>query len=575
VTKGGANVTSAQKPLKVRWLGRVGYAEAWDLQAQLHGGTDDYLLLLEHPPVYTLGRSGQQANVLLDPDQDDLDVLRVNRGGDVTFHGPGQVVGYPILNVAGRRGGGMADTAAYVSGLEQYLITVLGRLGLESGRMDRRPGVWIDHDRPEARKIAAIGVRLTRGRSMHGFALNVDVDLGHFAKIIPCGLNDAGVTSLVAEGIDVSTEAVVDQLIEYAPMLRPGLTIEVAGEVHRPSAVNLSAFSRGLGPGEPVGPTTNGVAQNKASSVPVRLGRRLAQAGVDPEDGVGWRKPQWMRVKLETGDNYRKLKQTSRSLGLTTVCEEAGCPNIFECWNEGTATFMLLGERCTRACGFCLVDTSKPLPVDEQEPGRVAAAVAELGIDFAVLTMVARDDLADGGATIVARTVDEIRRQAPGVGVEVLISDLGGSADSLEVICQSEPDILNHNVETVPRLQRAVRPSASYARSLTLLARGAAAGMTVKSGLILGMGETLDEVLSTLGDLKAVGTRIVTVGQYLRPTTHHLPVARWWTPEEFADLKHRAEVDIGLDHVEASPLTRSSHHAGVVAGQVNRSYSTT
>jgi lipoic acid synthetase len=272
-----------------------------------------------------------------------------------------------------------------------------------------------------------------------------------------------------------------------------------------------------------------------------------------------------MRVKLQTGPKYNQLKKRSRELGLVTVCEEAGCPNIFECWNEGTATFMLLGERCTRACGFCLVDTRKPEPVDEGEPMRVATAVTDMGLDFAVLTMVARDDLDDGGATVVAETVGAIRQKSPTTGVEVLISDLQGSAESLAIVIEAEPDILNHNIETVISMQRAVRPSASYARSLGVLARAKRAGLTTKSGMIVGMGETPDQVCQTLTDLAAIGIDIVTIGQYLRPTTHHLPIHRWWQPSEFSELKRFGEEQLGIPHVESSPLTRSSHHAGSAA----------
>jgi lipoic acid synthetase len=277
-----------------------------------------------------------------------------------------------------------------------------------------------------------------------------------------------------------------------------------------------------------------------------------------------------MRVKLRTDPNYLRLKEVSRRLDLVTVCEEAGCPNIFDCWNEGTATFMLLGDRCTRACGFCLIDTRKPLPVDHGEPARVAEAVASLDLHYAVLTMVARDDLEDGGAAVVASTVEAIRATSPGTGVEVLISDLRGSAAALEMVCASRPDVVNHNIETVARLQRAVRPSASYARSLALLARARAMGATTKSGLIVGMGEREDEVLATLADLAAIGVEIVTIGQYLRPTSNHLPIHRWWTPGELAALKEHGEQAFGIAHVEASPLTRSSHHAGSAAAAAGR-----
>ena len=288
----------------------------------------------------------------------------------------------------------------------------------------------------------------------------------------------------------------------------------------------------------------------------------MVRSGIDPGAGVALsaRKPAWLRVQATMAEGYLGLRHSVRDLGLVTVCEEAGCPNIYECWADGTATFMINGSRCTRACGFCQVDTRHPLPLDPGEPARVAEAVARMGLAHAVITCVARDDLADGGAGAFAETIAAIRRPSPGTAVEVLISDVKGDRDSLDTILDARPDVLNHNIETVARLQRAVRPSAGYARSLTVLARSAEAGLTTKSGIILGMGEREDEVLATLADLRAVGVDIVTLGQYLRPSASHLPVARWWTPEEFDELR-RAGMALGFAHVQASPLTRSSYHA--------------
>ncbi|HXR53687.1 MAG TPA: lipoyl synthase [Acidimicrobiales bacterium] len=260
------------------------------------------------------------------------------------------------------------------------------------------------------------------------------------------------------------------------------------------------------------------------------------------------------------GDDYRAVAKTIDSLSLTTVCEEAGCPNVYECWAQGTATFMVNGSRCTRACGFCQVDTRHPLPLDGGEPDRVGEAVARMNLAHAVVTCVARDDLADGGAGAIAATVDAIRRHRPGTTVETLISDCKGDRDALGLVFASRPDVLNHNIETVARLQRAVRPSAGYARSLAVLARAADAGLVVKSGLMVGLGETEDEVTATLADLAGVGVRIATIGQYLRPSAQHLPVARWWSPEEFDRLRV-AGLELGFDYVESSPLTRSSYHA--------------
>jgi lipoic acid synthetase len=267
-----------------------------------------------------------------------------------------------------------------------------------------------------------------------------------------------------------------------------------------------------------------------------------------------------MRVRARLGEDYRDLKNMMRSLDLHTVCEEAGCPNIYECWADRTATFMILGDRCTRACGFCLVDTRRPLPLDAEEPGRVAEAVARMGLAHAVITSVARDDVADGGAAGFAATIRAVRARNPGTTIEVLIPDCRGDSRSLATIFEAEPDVLNHNLETVARLQRAARPSAGYSRSLSVLARAKDAGLTAKSGLILGMGETADEVRRAIADLRGVGVDILTVGQYLRPSALHLPVAKWWHPDEFADLGAFAE-SLGFAHVEAGPLVRSSYHA--------------
>ena len=543
--------------LRSRWLGRVPYREALELQRALFThGRDNHLLLLEHPHVYTLGVRADPANVLVPPASVGADLVRTDRGGDVTYHGPGQLVGYPILSLPGKRGvaDGMADTVAYVRSVEQLLIDVLADVGLPSaGRLRDFPGVWIDPLGPRPRKIAAIGVKLSRGRTMHGFALNVATDLSMFDHIVPCGIVGNTVTSMHAEGIDVSMETVVEKGVARAAAVWGQGESDHAAVAWRHRPDDLSPFSRGDGPGEPV-----------------RLRGRLAAAGVADGLSISTRKPDWLRAKATMGPEYMRLKSTVRELDLVTVCEDAGCPNIFECWADGTATFMILGERCTRACGFCLVDTSKPLPADEHEPERVAEAVARLRLSHAVVTMVARDDLPDGGAAAVAATVAAIRRRNPSTAVEVLISDLKGDLDALDVVLAARPDVLNHNVETVPRLQRAVRPSAGYARSLAVLAHAVAAGLTVKSGLVVGMGETDDEIESTLADLAGVGVSIVTIGQYLRPTTNHLPVARWVEPDQFtrfAEVGHA----MGIGHVESSPLTRSSYHArqaaaaGVVA----------
>jgi lipoic acid synthetase len=528
---------------------------------------DDHLLLLEHPHVYTLGKRADMRHVLVPPAEVGAELVRTDRGGDVTYHGPGQLVGYPIVSLPAKRGGdrhGMADTVAYVRSVEQLLIDALADVGLpDAGRLGEYPGVWVDPEGDNPRKVAAIGVRLTRGRSMHGFALNVAPDMRYWGYIVPCGIPDKQVTSLAAEGVDVDMRTVVDAVTARAGALwGKGAPVDRQDVVWRHTPADLSAFSRGEGPGETVATRAQSEAEQ---GVPVRLKGRLAQAGVTDGLQMAARKPDWLRSTFRTAPGYLRLKHTMRDLGLVTVCEEAGCPNIFECWADGTATFMINGERCTRACGFCLVDTRHPEPLDATEPERVAEAVERMGLGFAVLTAVARDDLPDGGAAAFAATIRAVRRRTPSVQVEVLIPDCKGDDASLATIFEARPDVLNHNLETVARLQRAVRPSAGYARSLSVLARAKEAGLVAKSGLIVGMGETDDEVLAALADLGAVGTDIVTIGQYLRPTTHHLPVARWVEPETFERYREAGEA-MGIAHVESSPLTRSSYHARQAAG---------
>jgi lipoic acid synthetase len=302
------------------------------------------------------------------------------------------------------------------------------------------------------------------------------------------------------------------------------------------------------------------VAVAAPAGTTARRAARLRAAGVGDGLEITTRKPEWMRARVQLTDDVLAIRKTMRDLDLVTVCEEAGCPNLSECWSDGTATFMINGERCTRACGFCLVDTRHPVPPDPGEPARVAEAVERMGLRFAVLTAVARDDLADGGAQGFVAAIAAIRARTPAVSVEVLIPDVKGDLGSLAVIFDERPDVLAHNLETVARLQRAVRPSAGYARSLSVLARAKAAGLTTKSSLIAGLGETADELTQALADLAAVGVDIVTIGQYLRPTSNHLPVARWWTPDELSALKVAGEA-MGIRHVEAGPLVRSSYHA--------------
>ena len=274
-------------------------------------------------------------------------------------------------------------------------------------------------------------------------------------------------------------------------------------------------------------------------------------------------RPEWLRVKFFGGQRYHDLKRIMRTLDLHTVCESARCPNMGECWEHGTATFMILGDICTRACGFCAVPSGKPAgPPDEEEPIRVAEAAARMGLRYAVVTSVNRDDQPDGGARIFARTIEEIRKRLPGCKVEVLIPDFRGDWNALDMVLAVEPDVLNHNTETVPRLYRQVRKGALYERSLELLRRVKYThpDLPTKTGMMLGLGEQKEEVLTTMQELARQGTDILTLGQYLQPTREHLPVIRFLHPEEFAEYKRLGE-QMGFKHVESGPLVRSSYHA--------------
>jgi lipoic acid synthetase len=564
------------RTLRLRWLGdRVAYRDAHALQRALWAagpGADDWLLLLEHSHVYTAGARAKPEHMLVDPGSVGAELVKADRGGDITYHGPGQLVGYPVLSVLS----GPGATPAYVHELEQLVIDALAELGLPgAGRLPGYPGVWLDADGPQPRKICAIGARHSRQRTMHGFALNVGTDMSMFEHIVPCGIVGKAVTSMAAEGAEAPMAEVVGTFFDLAARRwGSGRKVErqdcwLSGGTGARAAA-ASGSGRVAGTPDPAEGSVGALApravdplsRSRDEAQPVRLLGRLAAAGVDPGAAlaVRSRKPEWLRARADMGTGYRSLHKTVHGLGLATVCEEAGCPNIFECWADGTATFMINGEHCTRACGFCQVSTAKPLPLDPGEPQRVAEAVARLGLAHAVITCVARDDLADGGASGFAATIEAVRSRCPATAVEVLVSDCKGDPTSLATIFERRPDVLNHNVETVPRLQRAVRPSASYTRSLAVLSRAVGAGLVAKSGLMVGLGETEDELYGVFADLAAIGVSIVTVGQYLRPSAKHLPVTRWYSPDEFrriADTGRR----LGLRQVVASPLTRSSYHA--------------
>lgn len=535
-----------QRLLRVRWLGRLPYEESWDLQRGIHEGKvvgrtlDDYLILVEHPHVFTIGRNGKESNLLVaetELAEMGVRVHRVDRGGDITYHGPGQLVGYPLVTIPDQK-----RVVPYVRDLEEVLIRTLSDFGVESWREPGLTGVWT-----EKGKVAAIGVRVSRHVTLHGFSLNLSPDMAFFEKMVPCGIPDRSTTSL-QELTDerVSIEEAVEVLI-------PNF-VETFG--YADPEIQLGAFTRRQGREsefEVDRMVAAGAFSPDAQSGEASVFRRLPG---EPE------RPEWMRVTARMDSQYLGVKRLMRDLALHTVCEEARCPNIFECWKSGTATLMILGDTCTRACSFCNVATGKPSEYDLSEPERAADAVASMNLRHAVITSVDRDDLPDGGSAAFAETIRRCREKSPMTAIEVLIPDFKGDREALETVMSARPEVLNHNTETVLRLQREIRTLANYGRSLALLARAkwlSPEGLT-KSGIIVGMGETREEVLGALADLRAVGIDIVTIGQYLRPTSRHRPIHRYVDPNEFAEYKVFGE-KIGIPHVESGPLVRSSYHA--------------
>jgi lipoic acid synthetase len=290
-------------------------------------------------------------------------------------------------------------------------------------------------------------------------------------------------------------------------------------------------------------------------------GRRLLRIEARNAETPIERKPPWIKVKAKMGPEYTHMRGLVQREGLHTVCQEAGCPNIYECWEDREATFLIGGEQCTRRCDFCQIDTGRPAPLDRDEPRRVAEAITTMQLRYATVTGVARDDLPDGGAWLYAETVREIHRQNPATGVELLIPDFDGKPDQLAEVFGSRPEVLAHNVETVPRIFKRIRPAFRYERSLDVISRARAAGLVTKSNLILGLGENRDEISQALRDLRSAGCELVTITQYLRPSARHHPVERWVHPDEFVALREEA-IDLGFAGVMSGPLVRSSYRAG-------------
>ena len=534
------------RALNIRWLGNLPYTEALTLQKGFHNSVsdieneEDYLLLLEHNSVITLGRSGNKKNLITNKNKLDelgIEYFETDRGGDITYHGKGQLIGYPIIRLSDPK-----KVLPFVRSIENSIIDVLSKLNIDSYSKDGDTGVWT-----EKGKIASIGIKVSKWTTYHGFSLNISEELSGFYLINTCGNSNEEIAAVHQFNKEVSFKEIVE---EVSDEFINKFNYEIVNKQFSQFTPTQLKSDKNYEIDEMV---ERGVFNKNKNSIPVTI------KGLLPGEP---KRPEWMKVKANLGSEYIELKNLITEKKLNTECEEASCPNIYECWSMGTATFMIMGDICTRACGFCDVNTGRPSNLDELEPRRVAESVKTMKLTHAVITSVNRDDLDDGGSSFFARTIEEIKLMNPGTSVEVLIPDFKGDRQAIDNIIEENPEVLNHNLETVPRLQREIRTAASYGRSLSLLQYAKEVNFMgkTKTGLIVGMGEEFEEVVSVLKDLSQINIDIVTIGQYLRPTPKHRPIHRYVTKEEFAEYKLIGE-KFGIPHIESGPLVRSSYHA--------------
>lgn len=498
--------------IRVDELGLTPYRETLRLQKHLQqkrraDRIEDTLLLTEHPPTITAGaQADSTSDYQTAPSElkkDGFDVVRTRRGGHLAYHGPGQAVAYPIVEL-------QTDVRTFVDRLQAVMVRTLQELGLQAST-GKKPGVYV-----KGSKVGWVGVTFSGRVARHGMALNVDVATEHYQHIIPCNTPGETVTSIREhttadfEQVRSTVQSTFVDVFEYDQVT--------------PTTVEYPDVER-----------------------PERRAPNRAEV-----------KPSFLTVRAPGGATHERIRSLIDSKNLNTVCEEASCPNMGECWSSGTATFMLLGDTCTRSCGFCDVKTGSDADVDPMEPARVAKAVEQMGLSYVVLTSVNRDDLPDGGADIWARTIRAV--QKTGADVEALVPDFEGDRQDLQTVIEAQPDVLNHNIETVPRLYQAVRPGSHYEQSLQMLQYASTFGIPTKSGLMLGIGERSREVRGVLKDLSEHDVELLTIGQYLRPDETNLPVQRYAHPVEYSRYEQYART-LGFEHAECGPLVRSSYRA--------------
>ncbi len=502
-----ANRDTKNGCLQIRDCGLEDFRKTLDLQHKLveqrkKNQIGDTVLFVEHQPVITLGARQNANKLLIERDklpEKGIDVVDIRRGGGSTAHNPGQLVFYPILNLQELRLG----ISEYIRTLEQIGIELLKQLGVDSERRKGFPGLWVGD-----KKIASIGVRVSRQITYHGMAINISNDLTIFDYIIPCGLDNIKMTSVLNETGKLHT------MTEVKKILHEILTNYFKSKI-----------------------------RNQKSEI--------------------GRLPPWLKRPMPSGTEFTKTSDIVNSLGLETICMSANCPNRGQCWSRGTATVLILGNICTRSCKFCSVPKGKPAPPDKTEPKRLAELTKKLDLKYLVITSVDRDDLPDGGASHFRDCIDEVRRQSPDIKFEILTPDFRSCQnEAIEILAQAQPFIFAHNVETVPSLYSKARAGGDYRRSLDLLrqAKESFKNTPTKSSIMLGLGETEDEVEQVLKDLRTAGCDRLTIGQYLKPSKASLDVVEYVTPEKFDFWKQRA-IELGFAWVISAPFARSSYFA--------------
>ena len=503
------NEKTKNDTLRIRDCGLADYRDALRQQLLLcnhrqKGQIPDTVLIIEHTPVITLG-ARRSANILLaDKEtlaQKGIEVTEVRRGGGTTAHNPGQIVFYPIIALRQRK----LTINEYIRLLEEIGIQLLEQAGLRSKRKKGFPGLWVGE-----KKIASIGVRVSKGVTYHGMAINISNDLSIFDLFVPCGLEGVEMTSVLKEtGKEYPMEKIKQDLTDLL-------------KSHFPDPPRTQAASRRSG-----------------------------------------KLPPWLKRPLGAGENYTRTNRVLKSLGIETICTNANCPNQGQCWSRGTATVLILGNICTRNCRFCSVPKGKPLPPDPAEPIRIGKMAKELNLKYLVITSVDRDDLPDGGAAHFADCVNAARKLCPDLKFEILTPDFRAcQSEAIEALAKALPFVFAHNIETVPSLYQTARPGANYRQSMNLLKRAKQKfpNTITKSSIMLGLGETEDQVIDILKDLRAVKCDRVTIGQYLKPSKTSLDVVEYVTPEKFEWWKQKA-VELGFGWVMSSPFTRSSYMA--------------